>query len=111
MKAERAKTLLQAERDRVEQLLAELGAQDAVGREINGDVADGAERLTADGTREIVTASLTERLGAIERADRRLADGTYGRSIRSGKAIPDARLEADPTAELLVDERAERLVR
>jgi DnaK suppressor protein len=33
-----------------------------------------------------------------------LDDGTYGRSIRSGREIPDERLEADPAAELTVDE-------
>ena len=33
--------------------------------------------------------------------------GTYGLSVRSGQRIPDVRLEADPTAELTVEEAAE----
>jgi len=33
-----------------------------------------------------------------------LADGTFGRSVRSGAPIPDDRLEADPAAELTVEE-------
>ena len=51
---------------------------------------------------------LREQLAALERAEGRLADGTYGLSIKSGLPIPDERLEAVPTAELTADEaRAE----
>ena len=41
---------------------------------------------------------------------KRLDDGSYGRSVRSGVPIPDERLEADPAAELTVEEarQAER---
>ena len=35
---------------------------------------------------------------------KRLEAGTYGRSTLSGDVIPDERLEADPAAELTVDE-------
>jgi DnaK suppressor protein len=35
----------------------------------------------------------------------RLQDGTYGLSVRSGAPIPEARLEARPTAELTVEEQ------
>ena len=49
-------------------------------------------------------AGLRERLAAIERAEKRLADGTYGLSVRSGEPIPDERLEVMPTAELTVAE-------
>jgi DnaK suppressor protein len=34
----------------------------------------------------------------------RLEAGTYGRSVRSGQPIPDERLEADPAAELTIEE-------
>ena len=47
---------------------------------------------------------LRDRLEAIARAEQRLADGTFGRSIRSGAVIPDERLEADPATELTVEE-------
>ena len=43
-------------------------------------------------------------LAALDRAERRLEDGTFGLSVRSGVPIPDDRLEADPAAELTVDE-------
>jgi DnaK suppressor protein len=53
-----------------------------------------------------VAAGLAVRLAAIERAEQRLAAGTYGQSVRSGDPIPDERLEADPSAELTVEEAA-----
>jgi len=44
-------------------------------------------------------------LAALERAEARLAIGTYGRSIESGETIPDERLEANPLAERTVEEK------
>jgi DnaK suppressor protein len=49
-----------------------------------------------------------DRLASIDRALKRLDDGTYGVSVRSGMPIPDARLDADPAAELTVEEARER---
>ena len=40
----------------------------------------------------------------MERAEARLAAGTYGLSVQSGEPIPDERLEVVPTAELTVEE-------
>jgi DnaK suppressor protein len=54
-----------------------------------------------------VAADLRDRLAAVERAEDRLAAGSYGKSLRSGQAIPDERLEADPAAELTVEEAAQ----
>jgi DnaK suppressor protein len=68
---------------------------------------DSAEPLVDQGLDDSVVAALERHLGAIDRAERRLASGTYGRSIRSGAVIPDARLEADPAAELTVEEAAD----
>ena len=104
----RATTLLQTERRRVEQLIAEArqdagSDRDAADQE-GGDFADPAERLTAEGLDDALVVSLQARLDAIARAEGRLADGTYGRSVRSGAPIPDERLEADPAAELTVEE-------
>jgi DnaK suppressor protein len=103
----RAKTLLQEERRRVERLIAE-ARQDATSdrdaENETGDIADPAERLTAEGLDDAVVSGLQARLDAIARAERRVQDGTYGRSIRSGLPIPDERLEADPAAELTVEE-------
>ncbi|HLH46512.1 MAG TPA: hypothetical protein VKV25_05070 [Acidimicrobiales bacterium] len=107
MDEERARRLLVEERERVEQLLDEVarrreGIRDA-GDE-HGDLNDGAEPLTSEGTDDAVASGLRKRLEAIDRAEARLASGTYGRSVRSGAPIPDERLEADPAAELTVEE-------
>jgi DnaK suppressor protein len=107
---ERAKKALQRERRRVEGLLGDTvvaGEEDRDEANAQGDMADPAQRLTAEGLDDAVAASLHDRLGAIERAEARLRDGTYGLSVRSGLPIPDTRLEADPAAELTVEEASE----
>ena len=112
MDVERARALLAAKRDELQKLLAET---DAAGREDRSsedekgvDVADPAQSLTQQGMDDAIAESLRGRLAALERAEQRLADGTYGRSVQSGKPIPDGRLEADPAAELTVEEAAAR---
>jgi len=107
MNKERARTLLGVERTRVEDLLkvtAAAGQDDRAGANEPGDITDPAEDLTAEQADDAVLASLQERLAAIDRAERRLEEGTYGYSIRSGLPISDARLEADPAAELTSEE-------
>jgi DnaK suppressor protein len=105
--SDRARRLLETERRRVVQLLAALAAERDAVRIPNvdpGDPGDVARQLTEKGTNEILEHTLRDRLAALDRAEQRLAAGTFGRSVRSGRAIPDERLEADPAAELLVDE-------
>jgi DnaK suppressor protein len=107
MDENRARTLLDTERAEVRRLLAgteEAGEEDRSAVDEVGDSADPAQALTAQGMDEAIAGSLRDRLAAIDRALKRLDDGTYGRSVRSGVAIPDARLEADPAAELTVEE-------
>jgi DnaK suppressor protein len=107
MDNERAKELLAAERLRVERLLTEKAEErdaDRTAADQDGDMFDSAEPLTEQGTDDSVAAELRQRLEAIDRAEQRVAGGTYGRSVRSGAAIPDERLEADPAAELTVEE-------
>jgi DnaK suppressor protein len=107
MENAKARELLSAERRRVTQLIADMdaaGAADRTAADQDGDMFDSAEPLTTEGTDDAVREELEERLGAVERAERRLEDGTYGYSVRSGEPIPDARLEADPTTELTVEE-------
>jgi DnaK suppressor protein len=110
MESARARQLLDAERLRVERLLTqteEAGDDDRTAANASGDMYDSAEPLTREGTDESITVELRERLAALDRAERRLADGTYGVSVRSGEPIPDDRLEADPAAELTVEEARE----
>jgi DnaK suppressor protein len=107
MEDAKAKELLSAERSRVERLLKDLeeaGAADRDAANQSGDMYDSAEPLTTEGTDESIRTELEERLAAIGRAEQRLDAGTYGVSVRSGQPIPDDRLEADPAAELTVEE-------
>ena len=80
------------------------GESDRSAANQHGDMSDSSELLVSEGTDDAVANALTRRLAAIERAEQRLAAGTYGRSISSGESIPDERLEADPAAELTFDE-------
>lgn len=107
MDEERARKLVRGERSRVERLLKETagaGQEDRAAANEPGEIADPAERLTAEQGDDAIAAGLRDRLDALDRAERRIEDGTFGYSIRSGAPIPDARLEADPAAELTVEE-------
>jgi DnaK suppressor protein len=102
---ERARELVAAEREAVERDLANLrgeGPEEGDARVEPGE-AD-SEGLYQDEFDAGRAEELKQRLAAVERAEERLAAGTYGLSVRSGEAIPDERLEAFPTAELTVAE-------
>jgi DnaK suppressor protein len=110
MDEKRARELLATERAEVERLLRDTvadGRQDREAQAETGDIADPAQLLTAQGEDDAIAESLRERLAAVDRAEQRLDEGTYGRSVRTGDPIPDARLEAYPTAELTVEEASQ----
>ena len=109
MDQDRARSLLIAERDEVRSLLkeSEAAGQDDRVAEVESeaeDNADAALALTEEGEDDAISESLRDRLDAIDRALHRLENGTYGRSVRSGEPIPVERLEADPAAELTIEE-------
>jgi DnaK suppressor protein len=101
----RAEELLAAERERIEEAISSLTESgplegsdrvepgDYDSEDLYQDELDAGRREQLDRDRE-----------ALERAEARLADGTYGLSIESGEPIPDGRLEAFPTAERTVEE-------
>ena len=64
-----------------------------------------SEDLYQDEFDEGRAEDLQRELESLERAEARLAEGTYGLSVESGEPIPDGRLEALPTAERTVDEQ------
>jgi DnaK suppressor protein len=105
----RARELLAAERRRIERELGSLAhpADDVASESDEFDAGDQARELLQDELDEGRRDDLQEQLAAVERAEQRLAAGTYGRSVRSGAPIPDERLEAVPTAELTVAEAEE----
>jgi DnaK suppressor protein len=107
MDVERARELLARERQRVEKALAGLRSEPDL------ELADYDQHAADEGTEtfeqerdEGIAEQLEGELAAIERAERRLEDGTYGKSIESGEPIPDARLEAIPWAERTEEEQA-----
>jgi len=106
MDPERAAQLLAKERARIEQSLAAIereGPLEGDNKVEPGDLDD--EDLYQDEYNEGRADDFRRQLQAVERAEARLADGTYGLSVESGKPIPDGRLEAFPTAERTVEEQ------
>jgi DnaK suppressor protein len=108
MDADRARELLAAERERIERTLARRRREDDGEPADEYDPANLASDLYQDELDEGLEDDLREQLAAVERAEQRLAAGTYGLSIESGEPIPDERLEALPTAELTADEERAR---
>jgi DnaK suppressor protein len=108
MEPDRAKELLKKERDRIEHELASLRSDRGDGELSNVDqhTADaGSELFEAERDRSMIDR-LENELEAIERAERRVEEGTYGVSVESGEPIPDGRLEAVPWAERTAAEQS-----
>ena len=94
MDQDRARSLLIAERDEVQGLLKDAEAAGQADRQAEvdseaEDEADAALALTEEGEDDAIAENLRNRLDAIERALRRLDEGTYGRSVRSFWQRPD----------------------
>jgi DnaK suppressor protein len=107
MDSERARELLRGERERIESALA--GQTHSIDTELASEdqhLGDEGTALYDDELAEGLRDQLLEELAAVERAEQRLAEGTYGLSVESGEPIPDERLEAIPTAERTVQEQA-----
>jgi DnaK suppressor protein len=107
MDSERARELLARERTRVEEAIAALdrdGPLEGSDQREPGD--NDSEDLYQDEFNAGRAEDLRQQLAAVERAEARLANGTYGLSIESGQPIPDGRLEALPTAERTVEEQS-----
>jgi RNA polymerase-binding transcription factor len=104
MDGDRARELLASERARLQRSLESLSHVDDPDPADDVDQGDLASDLYQEELDEGLAEDLRDQLAAVERAEARLAAGTYGLSILSGEPIPDDRLEAIPTAELTVDE-------
>jgi DnaK suppressor protein len=103
----RARELLAQNRERIERSLAELVVREEGDElsDVDQHPADDATELYDDELDEGLADQLREELAALERAEQRLEDGTYGLSIESGEPIPDGRLEAIPWAERTAQEQ------
>jgi DnaK suppressor protein len=103
----RAQELLSAAREQIEEQLRNVAIEP--NEELSTDeIADEASDTYQNEYDQGRIDELREQLAAVERAEQRLRDGSFGRSIESGEPIPDARLEALPTAERTVEEEAAR---
>ncbi len=111
MDEQRARQLLADERTRLERSLSDSDDEARDERSTlgdTGDLYDGAEPLTAEAGTDAIVSGIQDRLAALDRAQTRLQSGTFGRSVLSGQPIPDERLEADPAAELTVEEELDQ---
>jgi DnaK suppressor protein len=107
MDSDRARELLRRERERIEKALAgEAHAPDTDLATRDQHLGDQGTELQDDELSAGLRDQLADELAAVERAEERLANGTYGVSIESGEPIPDDRLEAHPTAERTTEEQA-----
>ncbi|HZO60695.1 MAG TPA: TraR/DksA C4-type zinc finger protein, partial [Solirubrobacterales bacterium] len=106
---DRARQLLQRERERITEELNSLraahGGDDELAH-VDQHTADAGSELFENERDQSVINRLRQELAAIERAEQRLEDGTYGVSVDSGEPIPDGRLEAIPWAERTAAEQA-----
>jgi DnaK suppressor protein len=99
----RAHELLAAERARIEEALREAAIEpndELSTTEMADDATDTYQNEFDQGRMD----DLRDQLAAVARAEERRREGTYGRSVESGKPIPDERLEVNPTAERTVEE-------
>jgi DnaK suppressor protein len=106
-----ARELLQRERQRVESSLADLERQrrsELDELDTATDLSDDAELIEEGEVDEALAVQLRGQLEGVERAEKRLEDGTYGFSVESGEPIPAERLEAIPWAERTYDEQERR---
>src|SRR5262249_61279794 len=98
MDNEQARARLLAERAEVEGLLRDTEQAGQEDRETEdevaetGDIEDAASSLAAEGQDDSIAETLRERLGAPDRAPRRLADRAQPPSERRSLATPGERL-------------------
>ena len=104
MDPERARESLARERERIEQALRASAVEGTADDLDPADAASDLSEIELDQDQGL-EEDLRDELAAVERAEQRLAAGTYGLSVESGTPIPDARLVADPTAERTVEEQ------
>jgi DnaK suppressor protein len=97
------------ERARIEALLTgldgDIRAAGSLRGQQTGELEEGASGLETESVDVALAANLRGELAAVGRAEERIADGSYGRSVQSGTAIPDERLEVEPLAERTVEEQ------
>jgi DnaK suppressor protein len=102
---EEFKTLLMAEKEKIERNAELLGmeADSLVENDEVGDLADVAELQIDSAKDRTMLAQLRAKLAEVEAALARIESGSYGVCEETGKLIPKERLSANPTARTLVN--------
>jgi RNA polymerase-binding transcription factor len=103
-----ARELLRRERERIESSLADLEqVRESELEEIDTDTNpfDDGEVIEEKQVDDALAEQLRAELEAVERAEKRLENGTYGFSVESGEPIPAERLETIPWAERTAEEQ------
>ena len=107
--AEHARERVRQERERIESALADLERviEDEKRDIVDVETApeDDAELIEEESVDNALARQLRAQLEAVERAEKRLEEGTYGLSVDSGEPIPAERLEAIPWAERTAEEQ------
>jgi DnaK suppressor protein len=103
-----ARELLQGERQRIESSLADQqrvrrSELDEIDTEPNP--LDDGESIEEEEVDDALATQRRAELEAVERAEKRLEDDTYGFSVESGEPIPAERIEAIPWAERTAEEQ------
>lgn len=108
MDSDRARELLNRERERIENELRALRSDRGDGElaDVDQHNADAGTDLFDNERDRSMIDRLERELEAISRAEQRIEDGKYGISVDSGEPIPDGRLEAIPWAERTAEEQA-----
>ena len=88
-------------------IAAERRLQEERGSEAE-EYEDDAQRMERDIANQALRDVNDRRIGDIQRALQKIAEGTYGLSDESGVPIPKARLDAMPEAILTVEEQEKR---
>src|ERR1700694_1663556 len=92
------RTALETERDGLRVQLSELGFGSITGEHYDPNFADSSQVTAERGEAEALANKLKETLDEVESALTKLDAGTYGTCESCGEPIPEARLEAMPTA-------------
>lgn len=97
------RALLEAERSSLLAQLAELGFGEEGNLEYDSNFADTSQVTAERGEAEALASQLKEALGDVEKALKKLDDGTFGTCERCGQQISPARLEAKCASAYCID--------
>jgi RNA polymerase-binding transcription factor DksA len=99
-----ARRELESERDSLQARLGELDVGDEkTSMAYDDNFADSAQVAAEQGEAHVLASQLREQLADVDRALRKLEDGTYGKCERCGEPISDARLEAMPATRFCIN--------